>query len=397
MLSNEQHLSLQEFFLSAHIAGLPEICFNKMLGRYPHKALFDSDTAAAEFLRANGHQPTPLYSLTAAANKLKLASLLVKDESRVLGQKSFKMRGAAWAIAQLCCRKLQIAQQDASFAALRESLAQLPKPLLFVSATDGNHGAAVAAVAASLRQKAVIFLPAGAALARVRAITALGASCVVSDCNYDDTVALASQFANEQEGLLIQDTAWPGYAEIPLWIMQGYATIAGEIAQELAPGLPTHVFLQAGVGSFAASIMQAFANIARDHGLPLPRFISVEPACANCVYQSIKAGDGEAATVCGPMATIMAGLACGQPSSLAWPILRDKLTAAASCPDWIAEAGIQILATPLPGDPALTAGASAVPGLGLLRWLMTSSAELGAQLGLGPEARALIIATEGQL
>lgn len=383
--------------LSAQIPSLPEICLNKMLGRYPHKALFDRDMPAGQFLKANGLSPTPLHSLAAAAAKLKLTSLLVKDESRVLGQKSFKMRGAAWAIAQLCCRKLQIAQPDASFAILRENLARLPRPLLFVSAIDGNHGAAVAAMAANLRQKAVIFLPAGTAEARIRAITAIGAKCIVTDCNYDDTVALASQFAAEQDGLLIQDTSWPGYAEIPLWIMQGYATIAEEIAGQLDLRLPTHVFLQAGVGSFAASIIQAFANIAQEHGLPLPRFISVEPACANCIYQSIKTGDGEAAIVCGPMATIMAGLACGQPSSLAWPILRDTLTASASCPDWVAEHGMQSLANPLPGDPALTAGASATPGLGLLHWLMTSSAELRAQLGLGPKARALIIATEGQL
>lgn len=342
---------------------------------------------AAQFLNSLGHRPTPLHSLRNMAARLGIASLHVKDESACLGLSAFKARGAAWAIARACAPAPD--GSDLDFPALASALK--PDSLCLVTATDGNHGCAVAWMAARLKQPAVIFMPAGAAKARVDAIRRQGAKCIVTDRNYDECVRLAATFAQENNGLAVQDTAWPGYEKIPAWIMEGYATMVDEIATQLDNVLPTHVFLQVGVGSFAASIVRRFLAIAEETGQPAPQFICYEPRNAACLYESLLNGGNFPIRVEGELQTIMAGLACGELSTLAWPILRANVSASASCEDSVALLGMRRFYYPVEGDPQITAGESAAGGMGLLELLI----ENGALPGLDRNARVLLFVTEG--
>lgn len=374
----------------------PRVALNPLAGLAQFTApLFDFETAerCARFLSACGHNPTPLRNLGAAAADLGLASLHIKDEANVLSQKTFKARGVAWAVANICRQDLGLADLPQNLSVLRGTLTRGRQTLLFVSATDGNHGAALAAIAKSLNQEAVIFMPCGTSSARINTVSRTGAKCIVTDCNYDETVIRASDFAQKQGGILVQDTSWNGYEQIPLWIMEGYATMAHEIAAQMS-GLPDHVFLQAGVGSFAGAMIQAFLNLAEKMRARPPQFFSLEPDQAACVYESIRRGDGTSQTVRGEMRTIMAGLACGTPGSLAWPLLRCHLSAAFSCPDWVAATGVRRLANPAGADPKIISGESGAPGMGLLEWLMHQD-KICARLGLNRNSKVLLISTEG--
>lgn len=355
---------------------------------------FASDGGPEQFFAGLGPAPySRLYELRHMAGKLGLGKLFVKDESSFLGLRSFKARGALWAVAQICAQKLGLVRPV--LAELVSGFSHPGPSLLFVSATDGNHGAAVSFAAKLLGQKAVIFMPYGSSASRVKAIEELGATCIVTRENYDDTVRLASDYAHRHKGILVQDTAWPGYEQIPGWIMAGYGSIAREVAEQLKGSLPTHVLLQAGVGSFAAAMIQTFNQMARQSNQKAPAYISMEPHNANCVFQSIKAGDGQMRTVGGNLETLMAGLACGQPSSLAWPILRAGLTAAMSIPDEFARSGIRLLASPMAGDPAIVSGESGAPGMGAIDYIMRENPVWQKQLGLAENARVLLIVTEG--
>ena len=209
-------------------------------------------------------------------------------------------------------------------------------PITFVSATDGNHGRAVAWTAQQLGKKAVIYMPKGSDPARLENIRSHGAEASITDLNYDDAVRLAWKMACENGWIMVQDTAWDGYEDIPTWIIQGYAALAVEAlaqwrAEELEP--PTHLFLQAGVGSFASGVLGYMAS---ELGDALPKTIIVEPHAADCIYRSALAGDGQPHNVTGDLSTLMAGLACGEPCTVGWPILRDYASAYVSCPDYVA-------------------------------------------------------------
>ena len=201
-------------------------------------------------------------------------------------------------------------------------------------------------------------------------------------------------------GVLVQDTAWDGYEEIPRWIMQGYTTLALEAREQMrAMGLtrPTHLLLQAGVGSFAAAVLSFFAVAGTEEGGPAPLAVIMEPHSADCIFRSIRSGDGRAHAAAGEMRTIMAGLACGEPSSLAWGILREHVFAAVACPDGLAANGMRMLAAPPPGDPALVSGESGAVGVGLLDYLARApeAAAMRSALGLNESSVVLLISTEG--
>lgn len=351
-----------------------------------------------------GYAPTPLVALPALARHLGLGAVFVKDESRRFGLEAFKGLGSAWAVARLLGERLGMAQERLDAQALRAAREQLGE-LTFVTATDGNHGRGLAWAARLFGHRARVFMPAGASAARVAAIRAQGAECVVTDLAYDDAVRHAAAHARETGGILVQDTAWAGYERIPGWIMEGYGTLALEAAEQLAAlagpgGSPSHVFLQAGVGSFAAAIMATLETALGEAGAPRPRFVSVEPHAADCVFRSLKAGDETPRSCPGSLETLMAGLSCGEVSTLAWPVLRAGLSAACACPDDLAQQGMRLLARPVGDDPALVSGESGAVGAGLLCWLMRpeSGVQAGAaraRLGLGPGARVLLISTEG--
>ena len=336
------------------------------------------------------YAPTPLAELSALAAQMGLKSLLVKDESRRFGLNAFKVLGGSYAIARHIAARLGLRPEEMTFAALRSEAARAALGnAVFFTATDGNHGRGVAWTARELGCRAMVRMPKGTAKSRVENIRALGAEVTVEDCNYDGCVRLAARQARETAGgVLVQDTAWPGYTQVPLWIMQGYLTMALEADEQMvAP--PTHIFLQAGVGSMAAAVAAYFKQA---HPQNPPKIILVEPAAADCFFRS--AANGEITAVTGEMRTMMAGLACGEPSPIAWDILKRLTTAYLSCEDAAAARGMRALARPLAGDKAIVSGESGASTLGAL---LDAAADEKAReaLGLDGNARVLLFSTEG--
>lgn len=341
---------------------------------------------------------TPLQKLPALAAHLGLGGLYVKDESKRFGLNAFKVLGASYAIGRLLAESLHRPLEELGREMLcSEAVHAQLGDITFVTATDGNHGRGLAWTAQQLRQKAVVYMPKGSDPARAENIRATGAECAITDLNYDDTVRLAAQRATEKGWLLVQDTAWEGYEDIPRWIMQGYMTLAVEALEQLqSQGVqrPSHVFLQAGVGSFAGAALGFLASTLGDD---CPLTSIVEPHQANCIYQSLLAGDGKPRTVTGALNTLMAGLACGEPNPLSWPVLRDYATAAISCPDALAAEGMRILSSPLQGDPRIISGESGAVTCGVLAYITRAleGAALRTALRLNAASQVLIVSTEG--
>lgn len=345
------------------------------------------------------YQPTPLVSLPSLAKELGVGQLFVKDESHRFGLNAFKVLGAAYAMGRYLCDRLGLAVEEGSFETLRSADARRRiGAVTFVTATDGNHGRAVAWATAQLGQQAVIYLPKGTSRERIAAIRELGADAHVINGSYDEAVRLSEKVARERGWKVVQDTAWSGYTTIPAWIMQGYTTMAAEAIRQLAEQLPgkrpTHLFLQAGVGSMAASVLGYFV---RKLGPDCPVAVIAEPHAAACMYESASAPDGEPHRASGDLQTIMAGLACGEPNPLAWDILRECADAFVSCPDRVAAAGMRMLAAPVGGDPKVVSGESGAIGVGLLAAIMQKDEGrlLQKQLGLGGDSVVLCFSTEG--
>lgn len=344
------------------------------------------------------YQPTPLYCLSSLAAHLGVEAIWVKDESQRFGLNAFKVLGGAYAIGQYLSTRLELALEDLSFERLRsEEIKSRLGDITFVTATDGNHGRGIAWAASALGQKSVVYMPKGASQIRLENIRKEGAEASITDLNYDDAVRLADRYAKDHDGVLVQDSSWEGYMDIPTWIMQGYATLMDEAIQQLqAQGaeVPTHVFLQAGVGSFAGSMLGYLVSAFKER---YPVTVIVEPEDAACLYQSIGAGDGIPHPVTGDMPTIMAGLACGEPSLVAWGVLRDYSDGCLSCSDAVAAKGMRILGNPLKGDPQIVSGESGAVGMGVLALLTQDPAykSLAHQLKLDASSRILLISTEG--
>ena len=341
--------------------------------------------------------PTPLIALHGLARELGLKSVCVKDESKRFGLNAFKVLGGSYAVARCLAERLNQPVQGLTKSQLHNTGASTAADkITFISTTDGNHGRGLAWTARELGYPCIIYMPKGSEPTRRDNILALGAQCTITDFNYDDTVRMSWNMAQENGYIMVQDTAWEGYEQIPAWIMQGYLTLAAEILEQMqtASIRPTHCFLQAGVGSFAAAVA---AFLVAAMGSDAPRIIIVEPHAANCFYQSALAGDGKARAVGGSLQTLMAGLACGEPSTLAWSILKDYTTAFMSCPDYMAANGMRMLAAPIEGDQPIVSGESGAAGAGALHWLMChpAAADQREALGLSAEASVLLISTEG--
>ena len=336
------------------------------------------------------YAPTPLVELRALAARLGLGGVFVKDESPRFGLNAFKVLGGSYALARHVAARAGLPAQELRREALEgEACRRALAGATFFTATDGNHGRGVAWAARELGCRAVVRMPRGTVRSRVENIRALGAEVSVEALNYDECVRLAArQAAHTPGGVVVQDTAWPGYEQVPLWIMQGYLTMALEADEQLgAP--PTHIFLQAGVGSMAAAVAAYFHL--RHPDAP-PRVIVVEPTAADCFFRSARAGHIEA--VRGDMNTMMAGLACGEPNPIAWDILDRLACAFLSCEDAVAARGMRMLAAPTGGDAPVVSGESGAVCLGALPELVADSEARGA-LGLGPDARVLLFSTEG--
>ncbi|KAA9002809.1 diaminopropionate ammonia-lyase [Affinibrenneria salicis] len=351
-----------------------------------------AEQACAFHRRMPGYLPTPLYSLDAFAAALGVGRVLVKDESQRFGLNAFKILGGAYAVAQLVCEKYQL---DINTFSFEQFCASHPRQMTFTTTTDGNHGRGIAWAARALGQQAVIYMPKGSSAERVAHITGLGAECIVTGMNYDDTVRLTTRTAQENGWLMVQDTAWPGYEKIPAWIMQGYATLAVESVEQIAHNdwpTPTHVFLQAGVGAMAAGVLDYLANC---YGADRLHAVIVEPDRADCLFRS--AQKGEIVAVGGEMNTMMAGLACGEPNPLGWPRLRDSARQFISCEDKVTVLGMRVLGNPLAQDARIISGESGAVGMGVLAAILHSPqrAALLARLGLDASSCVLVVSSEG--
>ena len=342
---------------------------------------------------------TPLAELKGMAGYLGLSSVFVKDESYRFGLNAFKVLGGSFAMAGYIAKETGKDVSEMTYGYLTgEELKKDFGQAVFFTATDGNHGRGVAWAAARLGQKAVVHMPKGTTKARFDNIKKEGAKVTIEELNYDDCVRLAAKEAAETEhGIIIQDTAWEGYEEIPSWIMQGYGTMVSEADRQLkeaeaAP--PTHVFVQAGVGSLAGAVVGYFSNLYPDNP---PKFVILEASAAACLYEGAKAGDGNPRIVEGDLQTIMAGLACGEPNTIGWDILRNHADAFLSCPDPVSAKGMRMLSAPVKGDPRVISGESGAVGMGVLSSIMTDPEyeQLKKGLGLGGDSRVLMFSTEG--
>ncbi|MFA1563052.1 diaminopropionate ammonia-lyase [Aliivibrio fischeri] len=340
----------------------------------------------------DGYQPTPLVSLPNLAKQLGVKAILVKDESKRFGLNAFKVLGGSYALGRQLAKHLGI---DISEINLKTVASKLDKPLVFTTATAGNHGTGVAWAAREMGQKAVVYMPKGSSQASVNRIQGLGAECIVTEVNYDDTVRMANQTAQDNGWMLVQDTAWDSYEEIPTWISQGYMTMADEAVEQAQAqefGAPTHVFLQAGVGAMAGGILGYLVD---KLGADTFETIIAEPAAADCIFRSGE--KGEIVNVTGELNSIMAGLACGEPNPVTWPVLRDCSNYFISVDDSISANGMRVLGNPLQGDSQIISGESGAITLGLLYQLCREGADeaIRDELGLNKDATIMLFSTEG--
>lgn len=345
------------------------------------------------------YQATPLVDLKTLASYYGVKKVWLKDESKRFGLNAFKVLGGSYAIGKYLSKKLNRDMKDLPFNVLiSDEVKKQLGDVTFVTATDGNHGRGVAWMAARLRQKSVVYMPKGSAQMRFDAIAREGADVSITDLNYDDAVRLANKGAQDHGWIMVQDTAWDGYEEIPLWIMQGYSTIINEVVEQLEAAKeekPTHVFLQAGVGSFAGAVQGYLAHL---YGDDRPVTVICEPHGANCIYKSMEADDGNPHNVTGDLTTIMAGLACGEPNTISWKILRDNADFSVSCDDQVAARGMRVLSSPLGNDARVISGESGAVGLGLFTILSEKKEEykeLMNELKIDENSRILCISTEG--
>jgi diaminopropionate ammonia-lyase len=340
-------------------------------------------------------KPTPLAKLDNLAGYSGIKSIRVKDESYRCGLNAFKVLGASYALSSYLSQRLKLDPATVTFELLKSGkFKNQINELTCITATDGNHGRAVAWAAHELGCRAVVYMPKGTAAARLDSIRDLGADARIIDGNYDDAVQLAADQAAQNQWLLLQDTVGPGNEEIPIRVMQGYLTMFNEAFDQLDGKLPTHVFIQCGVGSLAGSLQ---AYLVEKFGRQRPLLTVVEPTKAACYYQSMIAEDGKPRKVEGDLDTIMAGLACGEPNMLSWRILSHYADAFVACPDSVTARGMRMLGNPLPGDDRVISGESGAVTLGLLAAIMEDP-ELGflkEALNFNPSSRVLLFSTEG--
>ena len=342
------------------------------------------------------YKPTPLAKLDNLAKSLGIKSFYVKDESWRFGLNAFKVLGGSYAIGKYIAGRLGMDISELDFKRMISSeIRGKLGDVTFVTATDGNHGRGVAWTANRVQQKCVVYMPKGSAEERLRNIQALGADASITDMNYDDAVRLANEGVEKNGWVLIQDTAWDGYEDVPGWIMEGYTTMGYEIVDQLKDEMPTHVFLQAGVGAMSGAITGFFADLCKGESKPV--ITIVEPNKADCIYRTAKAADGKLHFVKGDMNSIMAGLCCGEPCTIGWNMLRDWADNFVSMPDYVAAKGMRVLGNPIGDDPRVISGESGASTTGFVAELMQNPSLdwLREQIGINADSRVRCISTEG--
>ena len=343
-----------------------------------------------------GFEATPLRRLSALAARIGVKEILVKDESQRMGLNAFKVLGGSFAIYKRL-QQMHGKGHPLSFDEIRSiNLYAGRDPLVFVAATDGNHGMGVAWASRELGYPAIIYVHQHTSRARIDAIERQGAKVVVVHGTYDDAVRQAGADAEKNGWQVISDTSWESYEEIPRWVMQGYTTMLSEAQQQMkTEGLhkPTHVFVQGGVGALAAAVVGFYKQLYYENP---PRFVVVEPEAAACLFSSSRIADGLPHSFPGELDTIMAGLACGDPSPLAWNILRDYADVFVACPDYTTARGMRVYGAPTGSDLRIISGESGAVTLGALLTIMEPAyAALRQKLGFDKDAQILLINTEG--
>ena len=335
------------------------------------------------------YRATRLVELPALAAELGVGAVLVKDESDRLGLSAFKILGASWAVNWALSRRAGFDAPAKDLAELRERVGETP--ITLVTATDGNHGRAVARMAALLGLGARIYVPAGTAEKTVKAITSEGAQVIQTELRYDDVVrAAASSTTNKLDEILIQDTAWPGYEEIPQWIVDGYGTMFDEIDAQLGERMPDLISVPTGVGSLLLAALQHYPSTSSGAKQARPRspaLLAVEPVTAACVTASL--ATGRPISVDTSVPTIMAGLNCGTISTIAWPAIRDEVAAGVAVTDEQTRAAMQRLHEL--GVPAGPSGAASLAGVRAA----LGEADHCAALATRSDSVVVLISTEG--
>lgn len=320
-------------------------------------------------------EPTPLMHLGALASELGIGDILLKDESARLGLNSFKILGASFAVHRLL------------------SEGRLVDDSVVVCGSEGNHGRAIARVAAENKLRAKIYVASATSRMLIEVIEKEGAEVIVVDGNYDDAVKQAAHEARQQGWQVISDTSWTEYEEIPRWIMLGYTKLMTEAEMQWSPDPPPDVvFVQAGVGGLACAVV---SWLCQRYRTKRPFVIVCEPASAACLLESSRAG--KPVTLTGPFNTIMAGLRCGEMSPIAWPTLATAVNAFVSIADVQCALAMRAVARPSNGDPVVVAGASGACGLAALLAILQDERlrPVREASGINFQSRILVINTEG--
>jgi diaminopropionate ammonia-lyase len=331
-----------------------------------------------------GYAAAPLVELPELAAELGVGAVLVKQESDRFGLPAFKILGASWAVNRALSRYAGFDAPAADLADLRDRAAVAPVTL--VTATDGNHGRGLARMAALLGVPARVYLPANTPSAVVSAIAGEGAKVIETGLVYDDVVQVAAaSTSGRPDELLIQDTAWPGYEEIPAWIVQGYHTLFEEIDRQLDDRQPDLVAVPTGVGSLLQAALEHYRARSLAHR---PAVLAVEPVSAACVTASLAAG--ERVSVDTSIPTIMAGLNCGSVSTIAWAAIRDGLDAGVGVTEDQAREAVERL-----GTLGVNSGPSGAASLAGVR-VALADADRRAALGVTGNSVVVLLSTEAR-
>lgn len=348
------------------------------------------EVAKREITAWPDYRETPLRNLPGLARALKIGNVFYKDEGGRFGLGSFKALGGAYAVLRLLQQAIE--QKSGRRVDAREILSgkhkNITSAITVTCATDGNHGRSVAWGARLFGARCVIYVHATVSQGRADMIASYGAEVRRVSGNYDDAVRQADADAKANGWLVVSDTSYEGYVSVPRDVMQGYSVMVDEALQQM-PAAPTHVFVQGGVGGLAAAVC---SHLWQKYGSQRPLYVVVEPDKADCLYRSAQAGTPT--VVHGALDTIMAGLACGEVSLLAWKILKPGADAFMTVTDDAAAQMMRVLAKSPYGDQAIVAGESAVAGLAGLAFAAENS-EARARLKLGPDSVALLFGTEG--
>ena len=353
-------------------------------------SLGSAEDARREMRLWPGYEPSPLISLEGVAQKLGVSEVLYKNESMRFGLGSFKALGGAYAAGREVQR--QMLARFGIGATITElgstAFASLARKLTLCCATDGNHGRSVAFAAQRYGCRCTVFMHERASRLKVRAIEALGATVVRTPGTYDDSVRIARERASREGWLLIADTGADAHEVIPAEVIQGYGVMALELFEQLGERIPTHVFLQGGVGGLAAGVA---GPMSEKFGRHRPYNVVVEPEAAACLLES--AVRGSASSVRGDLRTSMEMLSCGEASPIAWTILKGRIDAFVAIEDVAAESAAGELRAGSACGVPIDVGVSGAAGLGGLME-MGADKQARAQIGLTDDSTVLLFGTE---